>query len=43
MITADTRDDVPDLADGRFRMQPHFAVGMLGDDPRLLTLEAHDE
>ncbi len=45
MTTAapDTRDDVPSLADSRFRMLFRFAVGMPGNDPRLPTLEAHDE
>ena len=35
MTTAatDTRDDVPDLADSRFRMLFHFAVGMPGNGP----------
>jgi hypothetical protein len=35
MTTAapDTRDDVPSLADSRFRMLFHFAVGMPGNDP----------
>ncbi|HSJ80953.1 MAG TPA: nitroreductase family protein, partial [Thiobacillus sp.] len=39
----DADHDVLGLADSRFQVLYHFAVGMPVDDPRLLTLEAYDE
>jgi len=39
----DADHDVLGLADNRFQVLYHFAVGMPVDDPRLLTLDAYDE
>ncbi|MBW8328197.1 MAG: nitroreductase family protein [Thiobacillus sp.] len=39
----DADHDVLGLADSRFQVLYHFAVGMPVDDPRLLTLDAYDE
>jgi hypothetical protein len=39
----DADHDVLGVADSRFQVLYHFAVGMPVDDPRLLTLDAYDE
>jgi SagB-type dehydrogenase family enzyme len=39
----DADHEVLGLADSRFQVLYHFAVGMPVDDPRLLTLDAYDE